>query len=250
MSTTYQFTVSPDFAPDRISGWFIFNTWLQRTLGEHIHLELYSDFEAQRRDIGAGKIDLIYANPSDAALLVREKGFAGVARPVDLADEAVLVVAADSPVQRVEDLRPGTRVASTDHPDVRMMGMIMLEPADLDRAKVADVRCDSYVIVARALVTGKADVGIYLKQAYDDLTPTVRKTLRPLVTSAIQLVRHGLMSGPRMAHRRDDLLRVLLGMHETPQGRDALANLGFQRWEEFAGEDVEFMIDLMDTLAA
>ena len=130
---TYHFTVSPDFAPDRISGWFIFNTWLQKEIDEHIHLELYTDFASQRADIAAGKIDMIYANPSDAALLVREKGFVGVARPVALSDEAVVVVPADSPVQHVEELAPGTRVAATDHPDVRMMGMIMLEPADLGR---------------------------------------------------------------------------------------------------------------------
>ncbi len=76
---------------------------------------------------------MIYANPSDAALLVREKGFVGVARPCGLSDEAVVVVPSDSPAQRVEDLAPNIRVAATDHPDVKMMGMIMLEPANIGR---------------------------------------------------------------------------------------------------------------------
>ena len=30
---TYNFTISPDFSPDHISGWYIFNTWLQKRLG-------------------------------------------------------------------------------------------------------------------------------------------------------------------------------------------------------------------------
>ena len=43
-----------------------------------------------------------------------------------------VVVAAGSPVQVIEDLQPGCRVAGTDDPDVNLVGMIMLEPADLE----------------------------------------------------------------------------------------------------------------------
>ena len=72
---TYQITVSPDFSPDHIFGWYHFNTWLQQNLDTRIHLELYSDFESQREAILSDQIDLIYANPYDASMLVREKGF-------------------------------------------------------------------------------------------------------------------------------------------------------------------------------
>ncbi len=247
---TYVCTVSPDFSPDHISGWFIFNTWLQKALGLPIHLELYSDFASQRADIQAGKIDMIYANPSDASLLVREKGFVGVARPVDLSDEAVVVVPAGSPAHAVEDLPANVRVAATDHPDVQMMGMIMLEPADISRETVEKVACATYILVAKALMTDKADVGFFLKAGYDDLSAMVRKNLRPLVTGQIQLVRHGLLIGPRLAEKRQLLQDTLLAMPDSPKGRDALENLGFAGWEAFEREEVEFMIDLMDTLVA
>ena len=69
----YVMTVSPDFPPAKIAGWYIFNTWLQRQLGEHIHLELYPDFASQRTAILNQEIDLIYANPFDAAMLVVNK---------------------------------------------------------------------------------------------------------------------------------------------------------------------------------
>ena len=58
----YNLTVSPDFAPDHISGWYFFNTWLQRQLDVGVHLELYDCFEKQRSDIRDNKIDMIYAN--------------------------------------------------------------------------------------------------------------------------------------------------------------------------------------------
>lgn len=60
---TMLFTVSPDFPADRISGWYVFNTWMQRALAAGIHLELYDDFRTQREAIAADKVDLIYANP-------------------------------------------------------------------------------------------------------------------------------------------------------------------------------------------
>ena len=43
---TINFTVSPSFPNERISDWYIFNTWLQRALSLPIHLELYGSFGA------------------------------------------------------------------------------------------------------------------------------------------------------------------------------------------------------------
>lgn len=74
-----------------------FNTWLQRQLDIHIHLELYSDFNSQREAFNRGEIDLIYANPFDAAVLVREQRLQAVAVPRGKSDEAVIAVSADSP---------------------------------------------------------------------------------------------------------------------------------------------------------
>jgi phosphonate transport system substrate-binding protein len=247
---TLQITVSPDFSPDHIAGWYVFNTWLQRQLGVRIHLELYDDFDTQRKAIAADEVDLIYANPYDASMLVREKGFVAVAAPADRPDEAVIAVQAESPVQHVEDLRPGTRVAVTRDPDVNLIGMIMLEPADLKRDSVALQQVNSYVLVAKNLLLGKADCGFFLKEAFDDLSGPIRRQLRPLVSSQISVVRHVLMAGPRMREHLPKLSELLLGMH-TPAvegGTRVLESLGLKAWEPQDQEDTEFMIDLMDTL--
>ncbi len=248
--TTYQLTVSPDFSPDHISSWFIFNTWLQKQLAQHIHLELYDHFTSQRVAIAADKIDLIYANPFDAAMLVREKGFIGIARPRGKVDEAIIAVNNESTARCVEDLKPGIAVASTDDPDVRMMGLIMLEPADISKSNIQFKECETYVIVAKELLRGGADAGLFLKQAYDDMSPVIRKNLRPLVTSDIQVVQHMLMIGPRMAGHADVLRKTLSEMAAEPDGASVLADLGFAGWELVDEEEVEFMIDLMDTLAS
>jgi phosphonate transport system substrate-binding protein len=245
---TFNLTASPDFPPDNIAGWYIFNTWMQRKLDVRIHFELYDNFEAQRRAFEEEKVDLIYANPFDAVMLVREKGFVAVAAPIGKADEAVVAVLDESPVQHVEDLKPGTRIAATDDPDVNMIGKIMLEPADLNAQNVHVQTVNSYTLVAKNLLRGQADVGYFLKDAYDHLSPVVRKQLRPLVTSQISVVRHVLLVCPRFKEHREHLVQALLAMNTDQAGQRVLESLGLKGWEIQTQEDTEFMIDLMDTL--
>lgn len=248
MTTT--FTVSPDFPPDRIAGWYVLNTFLQRRLSEHIHLELYDRFDQQRTAIESGEIDLIYANPFDAAMLVRDHGFTSVARPDGVRDEATIAVPVDSPVQKVEDLAAGSRIAFTDDPDVRMIGMIMLEPADLGPSTIEPVERPTYVLVAKALINGDADAGVFLTDAYDGLSGVTRSGLRPLVTSHIGVISHMMMVGPRLAGRAGELSSLLVSMADDPASRSILEGLGFSGWLPVDHEETEFMIDLMDTLLA
>jgi len=245
----YQLTVSPDFTPDHISGWYIFNTWLQKALGEAIHLELYNDFATQRKAILDDRVDLIYANPFDAAMLVREKGFVPVARPGGKADEAIIAVRDDQNAQAVEDLSPGCRIAATDDPDVNLMCAIMLEPAELNADNTSRETKDSYPLVAKAVIQGQADLGFFLAEAFESLSGITRKQLRPLVASQIQIIHHAMLAGPKLAERRDELRDQLTGMAADPKGPGVLQSLGFASWEAVEDEEMEFMIDLMDTLS-
>ncbi|NOQ17131.1 MAG: PhnD/SsuA/transferrin family substrate-binding protein [Methyloprofundus sp.] len=245
---SFQFTVSPDFTPDHISGWYIFNTWLQHQTDSAIHLEMYNDFHDQREAIKVDNVDLIYANPFDAAMLVREKGFKPLVKPVGESDEAIVAVHADNHVEDVAHLQAGIRVAVTEDPDVHMMGMIMLEPGDLDASNVEIVDSDTYVLVAKHLLKNEADVGIFLAEAYDDLSNMIKKQLRILVRSQISVIHHSLMVGPRLLEQREKIANILVNMHNDEKGKGVLESLNFQQWEVVDDEEMEFMIDLMDTL--
>lgn len=245
---TYNFTVSPDFNPGYLSGWFIFNTWLQRQMGEAFHLDLYDDFESQRQAIAEDRFDLIYANPYDASVLVRDKGFVPVACPAGKSDEAVIVVPQDSIINSVEELSPGLRISATKDPDVNMMCMIMLEPADLDRENTTSKTCDTYVLVAKDLIQGNADAGFFLQETFNKLSKIVSSQLRPLVQSQIQVIHHVLLVGPRLLHKQQELQQALITMNDTVAGQSLLESLNFSAWAKVEPEDTEFMIDLMDTL--
>lgn len=245
---SFLFTVSPDFTPDHLSGWYIFNTWLQKQTGLPIHLEMYSDFNAQRAAISLDKVNLIYANPYDAAMLVREKGFLPLVKPVGIFDEAVIAVNAGNPITDVAELQPGITLTFTDDPDVKMMGMIMLEPADLNAQNMQSLPSDTYVQVAKHLLRGEADAGIFLAEAFDGLSDMIKKQLKVLVRGQISVIHHSLMIGPGLLDHREQFRQCLLGMAGDEKGLGVLESLGFKAWENVDDEEMEFMIDLMDTL--
>ncbi len=245
---SFMFTVSPDFTPDHLSGWYIFNTWIQRQTDTAIHLEMYNDFHSQREAIQNDKIDLIYANPFDAAMLVREKGFQPLVKAVGEADEAIIAVSAENSLADVAHLPEKTKVAFTEDPDVHLMGMIMLEPADLDKTNIIEVPSDTYVLVAKHLLKGEADVGIFLAESYDDLSSMIKKQLRILVRSQISVIHHSLMIGPKLVDKKEQFQQVLLEMNTDEKGQGVLKSLGFEGWEKVENDEMEFMIDLMDAL--
>ncbi len=245
---TIQFTVSPDFGPEMLPSWYVVNTLLQHATGQAIHLETYTSFADQRAAVESGQVDLIYANPADTASLVRDHGFVPLARPANRPDEALIAVPASSPFQVVEDLPLQLRVAMTDDPDVTMIGMIMIEPADLDASTIEAIHRENYVLVAKSLIDGNADAGFFLTDAYAGLSELVRRELRPLVSSAIDVIHHGFLAGPRLADRRDDLARMIVQLSEEPKGRMAFEELGLAPLVAMPTEEAEFMIDLMDTL--
>jgi phosphonate transport system substrate-binding protein len=242
------FTVSPDFTPDHLCGWYIFNTWLQKATEESIRLIMYDNFLNQRQAIEDNIIDLIYANPYDAAVLVREKGFKPLVKPEGCLDEAIIVVNAKNQVEDVADLQAGIRIAVTDDPDVSMMGMIMLEPGDLDSTNVQLISCRNYILVAKQLIQGHADVGIFFAEAFDDMSNVVKKELRVLVRSQISIIHHSLMVGSKLRTKHSRLQQVLLNMNSNDKGKKVLQSLGFKQWLIVDDEEMEFMIDLMDTL--
>ena len=241
-------TVSPDFSPDYIAGWYIFNTWLQNQTEEAIHLELYDSFEQQRNDIKSEQIDLIYANPYDASMLVREKGFISVAAPFSSSDEAMICVNTESDISCVEDLKLQCNVAMADDPEVNTIGLIMLEPADLSQDNINTSKLKNYVMVAKNLINGTADAGFFLKEAFEEMSKFIKSQIKPIITSEISVIRHSFLVGPKLAYKAEEIRGLLNDMHNNDKGQGVLKSLGFERWENQSIEDTEFMIDLMNTL--
>jgi phosphonate transport system substrate-binding protein len=110
------------------------------------------------------------------------------------------------------------------------------------------VPCDTYVLVAKHLLQKNADVGIFLAEAYDDLSNMIKKQLRILVRSQISVIHHSIMIGPRLLDQHENIQKTLVQMAADEKGKNVLDSLGFTEWQVVDDEEMEFMIDLMDTL--
>lgn len=244
----YTMTISPDFKPDLISGWYIFNTWLQKSLGEEIHLELVNDFAELEKLIDNDKVDLIYSNPFDMTKLIREKSFLPVTKPVGKVDEAVIIIKSDTDIINVESLQAGLKVSVTDAPDVNMIGTIMLESADIYPDDIKLVQCSNHITVAKNVINGTSQIGFILAEAYDELSSLVKKQIKPLIRSNIDLLHHTFLVGPKFSDKHQQLLDAMISLNNDDRGLSLLESLELDRWLAMDNEETEFMIDLMDTL--
>jgi len=245
----YTMTISPDFKPDLISGWYIFNTWLQKTIGEDIHLELVNDFSELEQLIDNNKVDLIYSNPCDIAKLIREKSFSPITKPVGTQDETIIISRQDNPVSDIELLQTNLKVAMTDAPDVNTIGTIMLEPADISPSDIEAIVCSNYITVAKKIINGEADIGFLLASAYDKFSSLTKRQVKPLITSKIQVLHHAFLAGPGFSEKQSRLQETLLSMKNDVVGLDILKNLEIENWEIMNNDEAEFLIDLIDTLS-
>lgn len=245
----YTMTISPDFKPGLISGWYIFNTWLQKAIGEDIHLELANDFAELGQLVDNDKIDLIYANPCDVAKLIREKSFTPIAKPVGTQDETVIISRKDSPISAIESLHSVIKIAMTDVPDVNTIGMIMLEPADITPSDIKTITCSNYITVAKKVINGEADVGFLLANVFNEFSNLVKKQVHPLITSKIHVLHHAFLTGPNFPEITSILQQLLLSMQNDATGHDILRILEIEKWELMDHDEAEFLIDLIDTLS-
>lgn len=246
---SYQFTISPDFNSNQLTQWYIFNTRLSKFLDAPCHLELMDDFHLLQDAVRADKVDIIYANASEAAFLIREKGFIPVAQVSGNSDEALVAVSSDSPIQKVSDLQPGTKIAATESPDIEMIGRILIEPAELDRSNTELTYKSNYVLVAKSIITGESHIGFFLKDSFKELADLTRSQLRPIISSHIYIVRHALLVSPKLAEKHEPLLLNLINMKASSDDKQLLEELGIPGgWAPMEQEDAELMIDIMDTL--
>lgn len=241
--------IAPDFAPERFGGWHMLNTVLQRKTGLAMHLSTPASAAEQAQLIAEGKADLIYANPFDAASMIRESGYVALARAIGKANEMVIATSAQSAAENLRDLKPGLRAALTDNKDVRLIGLRLLEVADLKEDDIQWNVVESYQAAARMVIKGEADACFMLAEVYHALSRLTRAQLKLLIESRLGDITHVLLVHPRAAAESEKIRQALLELAGSQDGQPVLDELGMEQgFEAMSVEDGEFMIDLMDTL--
>lgn len=245
---TYNFLIAPDFSPERFAGWHLLNTLLQKRSDLSLHLVTPASSNEQNKLVESGDITLIYANPFDAAKMIREQGYKAIARPVGKSDEMVIASSAKGDIKSLEDLKQGTTIAMADNRDVKLIGMRLLEAVDLTEDDVKFDIVETYQSSARALISGKADVAFFIAEVFHSLSNLTKSQLNVLIESKIATISHIILVKEDFA-KADALTDVLLSLGKDADGQAVLNELGMANgFEAMSEEDAEFMIDLMETL--
>jgi|TARA_A100001518_G_C1225990_1_gene74807 phosphonate transport system substrate-binding protein len=240
--------IAPDFSPERFAGWHMFNTLIQKRANLNMHLNIPASHAEQETLIEAGVIQIIYANPFDAAALIREQGYRAVARPIGKSDEMVIAAAANSDINHLEDIHKGATVAMADNRDVKLIGLRLLEAVDIEESDLNWDITETYQAAARKVIKGDAQAAFFLAEIFHSFSRLTKAQLSVLIESDLADISHVLLI-------KDDFpdaqifIEAILDLHSDDDGKEALTELGMpEGFEAMSEEDAEFMIDLMQTL--
>jgi len=246
--TTHNMLIAPDFSPERFAGWHMFNTLIQKRANLNMHLNIPASHAEQEALIEAGDIQIIYANPFDAAALIREQGYRAIARPIGKSNEMVIAAAANSNINCLEDIHAGVTVAMADNRDVKLIGLRLLEAVDIEESDLNWDVTETYQAAARKVIKGDAQAAFFLAEIFHSFSRLTKAQLSVLIESDLADISHVLLI-------KDDFpdaqlfIDAVLDLHSDDDGKEALSELGMpQGFEAMSEEDAEFMIDLMQTL--
>ena len=246
--TTHNMLIAPDFSPERFAGWHMFNTLIQKRANLNMHLNIPASQAEQQGIVNQGDIQVIYANPFDAATLIREQGYRAVARPIGKSDEMVIAAAANSDINSLEDIKAGATVAMADNRDVKLIGLRLLEAVDIAEADLNWTVTETYQAAARQVIKGDAQVAFFMAEIFHSFSRLTKAQLSVLIESDLADISHVLLIKDGFPDT-DILMDAILNLHNDDDGKEALAELGMpQGFEAMDEEDAEFMIDLMQTL--
>lgn len=246
--TTHNMLIAPDFSPERFAGWHMFNTLIQKRANLNMHLNIPTSHVEQEAVISEGDIQVIYANPFDAATLIREHGYHAVARPIGKSDEMVIAAAANSDINHLEDIKAGATIAMADNRDVKLIGLRLLEAVDIEDTDLNWSVTETYQAAARQVIKGDAQAAFFLAEIFHSFSRLTKTQLSVLIESDLADISHVLLIKDGFPDT-DILMNAILNLHNDDDGKEALAELGMpQGFEAMNEEDAEFMIDLMQTL--
>lgn len=243
------FLIAPDFPPEYFAGWHFMNARLQKMLDVNIHLLLPANSTEEQKEIDQGRVDIIYANPFDAAKLIRELGYLAVVQPVNVYDEIVIATSANFPIKKLADVRKGMTVLATEYYDVKLLALRLLESVDIEEKDLIWKKSDSFAAIANGLIKKRAHIGLFLASAYKKLTNFTRSNLTTLIESKIQDLHHVVLIHPRQVAMLEMLQRVFCTLNQSEDGQAILNDLGLEEgFSIMSQEEIELLIDIIETL--
>ena len=206
----------------QLSGWYLFNTYLQRRLQRAIHFE-------QEQDKKSGHTDLFFAKPFEACAMIHKKGFIPLMRPIGDADEVVILVREDDE-RELSDFKNANVVTASEGSFVYLLGRFLCDENELDSNHFNFHFAGNEIKALQMLIRKKADVLFMLKKTYEGLSSFGKKSIRLLDESKTDFAFHQFCIAPYMQKEADEFSKLLSEMEEDEQGKQILKDIQFEGW--------------------
>lgn len=241
--------VVPDYLPDQFSTWYLLNNYLQKKSDQNISLIMPPSFDEVTAQQEKEKVSMLFVNPFAAGNYVREQGYLPLVKPKNKSDEIVIVAAADSDINAIEDLSDTVELALSNNEDANFIGLRLLEPANLSDDELVIKRKDNFLMVASGVIRHHAKVGIIQSDVYDSFNSVTKNQLKVLLKSRINEVEHVMLYHPDAVANAELIKDVLCKMAEDADGANIVKALNFpEGFTALSEEEMEFMIDVVDTM--
>lgn len=245
----YSFGIVPQHkAVDLAARWTPLLQHLSAKTGLRFEFRTARDISTFEQRLAQGEFDIAYMNPFHYTVFHRQPGYRAFAREKSPGLRGVLVVHADAPFRRLEDLN-GQALA---FPAPGAFAASLIPRAQL---RAAGVRVNANFVVSHdSVYYGVANrlfaAGGGIPDTLDRLEPAVRSRLRVLWTSPAYTP-HAIAAHPRVPTAVITALRdAMLAAARDPQGALLLAALGFEGLVAAADEEYDLIRQLTPSIRA
>ncbi|MCK4493481.1 MAG: PhnD/SsuA/transferrin family substrate-binding protein [Methylococcales bacterium] len=215
----------------QLTGWYLFNTYLQRRMQRAIHFDQSHILTDQL------KADLLFSKPFESYLMIKKHGFMPLMRPISEADEVIILARADDK-RTLREFQAETVVTASENSFVYLLGRFLCDEEGLDSSTLKFIYSGNEIKSLQTLIRKKANLLFMLKKTYDGLSSFGKKNVRKLDESVTDFAFHLLSVSPRLAAEKELLNTILKTMTENEAGQGILKDIELKGWCPI--EDGEF----------
>ncbi len=233
---SYSFGIVPQQAASRLaSTWGPLLAKIARDSGVNLSFKTAPDIPTFYQRVESGEYDIAYLNPYQYISAHSQVGFEAIAKEKARKIQGIVVVKADSPIRVLENLK-GVTVA---FPSPQSFAASILPRAALRSKGIAieAKNVGSHESVYLAVASGLLPAGGGIVRTLETMPPEIQASLR-ILWSTEKFTPHAIAIHPRVpAGHVDRLLRVMLALEDSEEGRGLLAAIGFNGIEVAKNSD-------------
>jgi ABC-type phosphate/phosphonate transport system substrate-binding protein len=174
---------------------------------------------------------LFFANPFDACAMIQNKGFIPLVRPVNEADEVVVLTRADDSRELTDFKGNQINVVTADQGSfVYLLGRFLCDESGLESSDFNYEFAGNEIKSIQMLIRKKADVAFILKKTFEGLSSFSRKNVRLVDESTTDFAFHQFCIAPNLQDQGDALIDILMGMEKDEKGKQILNDIQFNGW--------------------